>query len=289
MARFIPEARPKDFNNSYGERRVYEALRTLDDRHTVFYSLRWVGVGRRALGEADFVIAHPDRGILTVEVKSGGVSYGGGTWTQTNTATGHTKEIDPFGQARRSSFELHDRIEEANLGFRVPAPGFHCVWFPSVDLSRAPLPPEAAPETVLDEGALANPSDALDRCFSYWERKKGVTRLDQGQFGRIIDVLCPHFDAAPSLRARMREAEESYVRLTRQQSALLDFLEEQGTAVIHGPAGTGKTVLAVEKAKRLATQGRRVLFLCFNRYLRDALRTRAAVPGVTYHNAHSLA
>ena len=37
MARFVPDVKPDDFNNSYGERKVYEALRTLDDRHTVFF------------------------------------------------------------------------------------------------------------------------------------------------------------------------------------------------------------------------------------------------------------
>ena len=33
---------------------------------------------------------------------------------------------------------------------------------------------------------------------------------------------------------------------------------------ISGGAGTGKTSLAIEKAKRLAKSGRSVLFLCFN-------------------------
>lgn len=289
MARFIPSAKPEDFNGSYGERRVYEALRSLDDRYVVFYSLSWVGIGERTLGEADFVVAHPDRGILSVEVKSGSIAYRDGTWLQTNTATGYTKEIDPLGQARRSSFELHDRIYHANLGFRIPKSGFHCAWFPSVSMSGSPLPPEAAPEIVLDERSLANPTSALDACFSYWEEKKGVVALDRRQFSRVIDVLCPHFNAVPRLRTQMDEAEESYIRLTHQQAALLDFLEEQDTAVIHGLAGTGKTVLAVEKAKRLASQGSKVLFLCFNRYLRDTLRANDAIPGVTFHNAHSLA
>lgn len=289
MARFIPAVKSDDFNNSYGERQVYEALRTLDDRHVVFYSLSWVGTHRRTLGEADFVVAHPERGILVIEVKSGAIAYGDGMWTQTNTATGYTKEIDPLGQARRSSYELHDRVHDARLGFRIPEAVFYCAWFPSVDMSGAPLPPEAAHEIVLDELALANPVAALDKCFSYWEEKRGVTALDRWQFSKVVDVLCPHFNVVPRLRTQMDEAEQSYIRLTRQQVALLDFLEEQGTAVIHGLAGTGKTVLAVEKAKRTASQGKSVLFLCYNRYLRDSLRASEAIPGVTFHNAHSLA
>lgn len=289
MARFVPDVKPEDFNNSYGEKKVYEALRTLDDHHTVFYSLSWVGSGgHRTVGEADFVVAHPKKGVLVIEVKSGGIAYRDGTWIQTNTATGYEKHIDPFAQARKSQFELLDRLRDASLGFRLPMMCY-CVWFPTVEMPSSVLPPEAAPEITLDRRSLEDPGAALDACFGYWEAKYGPTNLDRYQFQRVVDVLCPHFNIIPKLKVRAEEAEESYIRLTLQQVSLLDFLEEQRTAVIHGLAGTGKTVLAVEKARRLAAQGRQVLFLCYNSLLRDALKDANNVPGVTFHNAHSLA
>lgn len=289
MAKFIPSVTPEDFNNSYGEKQVYEALRTLDDRHTVFYSLSWVSSSdRRTIGEADFVVAHPDRGIIVIEVKAGAISYKEGNWVQTNRATGESKTIRPFAQARKSQFELLERLEGANLGFRLPMLCY-CVWFPSVTMARASLPPEALPEITLDEKSLLDPAAALDACYSYWEGNYNGHSLSNSEFSRIIEVLCPHFNVAPKLRTQIAEAEESYIRLTRQQAALLDFLEEQRTAVIHGLAGTGKTVLAVEKAKRLSAQGQRVLFLCFNSLLRDTLKQGCNIPGVTFHNAHSLA
>ena len=289
MAKFIPSIRPEEFNNSYGEKQVYEALRTLDDRHTVFYSLSWVSPSdRRTIGEADFVVAHPEKGIVVIEVKAGGIAYKEGSWIQTNRATGESKTIRPFAQARKSQFELLERLEGANLGFRLPMLCY-CVWFPSVTMAKASLPPEALPEITLDEESLSDPYSALDTCFSYWEGNYSGHPLSNYEFSRVIEVLCPHFNVAPRLRTQIAEAEESYIRLTRQQAALLDFLEEQRTAVIHGLAGTGKTVLAVEKAKRLAAQRQQVLFLCFNSFLRDALRRGCSIPGVTFHNAHSLA
>lgn len=36
--------------------------------------------------------------------------------------------------------------------------------------------------------------------------------------------------------------------MTREQNRLLDYLDEQQIAAIHGVAGTGKTIMAIEKA-----------------------------------------
>lgn len=294
MAVFIPDLKPEDFNNSYGEMKVYEALRSLNDHYVVFYSLSWVGLEdskkpKDAIGEADFVICHPSKGILVIEVKSGEIGYKDGYWIQTNTRTRVSKRIDPLVQARKSQFEIMDRLNRAELDFRLPMLCY-CAWFPSVDIpTGTPLPPEASPEIILDETGLDNPEKAIDECFEYWEKKYRVFKLNDSQFQKVIDVLCPHFHVVPKLKTQMEEMEMSYIQLTRQQTALLDFLEEQRTAVIHGLAGTGKTVLAVEKARRLASQKESVLFLCYNSYLRDMLRENNPIPNVTFHNAHSLA
>ena len=120
MAKFIPSVKPEDFNNSYGEKAVYEALRTLNDQYTVFYSLSWVGINeKRTIGEADFVIVHPDKGVLVIEVKSGEIEYKNGEWIQTNTKSGQSKRIEPYVQARKSQFELLDRLNKNIQEFRL--------------------------------------------------------------------------------------------------------------------------------------------------------------------------
>ena len=45
MATFIPDVKPDDFNNSPGEKEVYEALKLLGKEYTVFYSLSWISIG----------------------------------------------------------------------------------------------------------------------------------------------------------------------------------------------------------------------------------------------------
>lgn len=290
MARFIPSVKPDTFNNSYGEKKVYEALRTLNDQYTVFYSLRWVGIGaNRTLGEADFVILHPDYGILVIEVKSGEIEYRDGLWIQTNTKTRSATVIQPFHQAMKSQFEILERLEHDLQEEPRPMLGY-AVWFTSMDGNRlGRLPPEAAPEITLDKASLDTPEAAISAAFAYWGKKFRIFSLGDAEYQKVIDVLCPHFHAIPSLKSRMEEAGQSYIQMTRQQMMLLDFLDEQRTAAIHGPAGTGKTVLAVEKAKRLAAQGHRVLFLCYNSFLRNFLMKNNAIPNVDIHNAHSLA
>ena len=54
-------------------------------------------------GEADFVVFHPSKGVLSIEVKAGDIGYRGGNWIQTNRHTGEEKVIDSLGQAAESS------------------------------------------------------------------------------------------------------------------------------------------------------------------------------------------
>ena len=290
MAIFIPSIKPEDFNNSFGEMKVYEALRTLNDQFIVFYSLSWVGINeKRTIGEADFVIAHPAKGIFVIEVKSGEIEYRNGDWIQTNTKSGQSKRIEPYVQARKSQFELLDRLNDGIQDFRIPMMCYG-VWFPSIDISeKATLPPESPKEITLDRQSLDNAEKAIDGAFDYWASKYRQVNLNSSQFQRVISLLCPHFHVVPKLKTKIEEMEETYIQLTKQQASLLDFLEEQQTAVVHGLAGTGKTVLGVEKAKRLAAQNQQVLFLCYNSFLRDALKKNNNIPNVTFHNAHSLA
>ena len=77
MARMVPF--PMLPTDSAAERRLYEGfLEQLEDAYVVFHSVDWVLGGRRGTpeqGEADFVIAHPEDGLLVLEVKGGDVRY----------------------------------------------------------------------------------------------------------------------------------------------------------------------------------------------------------------------
>jgi hypothetical protein len=82
--------------------------------------------------------------------------------------------------------------------------------------------------------------------------------------------------------------------LTQAQFAVLDALQLQPQAAIFGCAGSGKTMLAMEKTQRLANEGFTVLFTCYNKTLRsgcacDSSRIRIQPTSVLPLHYHALA
>lgn len=229
---------------------------------------------------------------MSVEVKSGGIAYREGNWIQINRFSGNEKVIDPLGQAAESQHHIINLLRQ-RLPNLSPSPIVgRAVWFTSVVLDRKlPLPPSASFSVLLDEGDLDKPEDGLKKVFSFWKENlnAGKTDLSASQFAQGIDALMPTFRIAPAISSVIRENREQYVRMTNQQAAILDFLGEQPIAAIHGPAGTGKTLLAVEKARQLASMGHKTLYLCFNEFLLESLRK--AYPheqNITFHNVRTL-
>lgn len=291
MSSFYPSI-TSSFHASEGEKLVYKALQKLNSDYSVIHSYRWLGDESQRLseGEADFLIIHPAKGILSVEVKAGGVAFRNGNWMQINRNTGAEKIMDPFGQAAESQYRVRLLLRN---GFRgaIPLIG-RAVWFTSVCVDKnVKLPPEAVREIILDQDSLTEPEKALDAAFDYWQRNLRFVPapLTGGQYKELLHVLLPSFQIAETISSSARENQTSYVQLTHQQFAVLDFLREQKIAAIHGPAGTGKSLLAIEKARMLAQSRQKVLLLCFNEFLLKHLRTQELNSLITVHNVRSLA
>lgn len=280
MAQMIPQEIEED-NNSFGERQVFEALKKLPAEYTVFHSVRWNNRNEKntiVYGESDFTIFHPRKGLIVTEVKSGGIECVDNTWSYIRTDNGERHSMkNPLKQADRSKYRFIDMLENLLHETEYTGRPQYCmvesaVWFPSVSKRDVigTLPMEFHPEIVLLESALDAPQKYIDGIFDFYEGWKH-TRLDDTPKETIIDAFSPLYRVMPSLRSKRLEQEDAFIRLTNEQNSLLDYLEEQRVAAIQGAAGTGKTMLAIEKARRLAPSGK-VLFLCFNQFLRIYLQ-----------------
>lgn len=285
MARMIPHIAYN--TGSEGEDTIFKNLQTqLSDEYVVLHSLRWIGSDRkRSQGEADFAIFHPNKGVIALEVKAGLIDLDENrTWWQTNRNTGIPKAIvDPEKQADESKFKFISVLE--GLGCMV----CHSVWFPSVSFNPKNLPPNYHPDMLLDEGDLNTISDSIDKVFAYWSKQLSrTTALSDYQSKEVVRRLAPEMHLVPSLKVDYDSRENQFIQLTNDQAKILDFLQLQNKAAIAGSAGTGKTVIALEKARQMALDGRKVLFLCYNRLLSDYLKENYSHEGVSFATFDSL-
>ncbi len=263
---------------SNAERRLYAAFRdSLDDTWMVFHSVAWQGLDRDGLhrdGEADFVIAHPSQGILVLEVKGGGVQWGPDhkQW-QTVAASGEVYSIkNPFMQAVDSKYPLRRQIKAmtGNDSFTLG----HAVAFPDILVSEPSLGPDKPRAIILDATDMVNVKAALDRALGYWRGQVSSrsTPVDTAVMEALVTLLGRTWELRPALWGELIQERDDFIRLTQQQYTILNTLSRQRRAAICGCAGSGKTLLAVEKASRLAREGFQVLLTCFNRALAADLR-----------------
>jgi hypothetical protein len=256
---------------SAAEQVVWRALQQqLPDESVLFHGLRFSD--RRHDREADIVAAVPGVGIAVLEVKGGQITLEAGSWVQVG--RGIVRPVDPIGQARTCKYLLRDYLNR-HPGWGHGNPRIvHLVAFPFTvvppDFSAPDCPRwmVAGHDDLDDLGARV--VDALTRAEDQPlpPTKEQVEDLIGCLAGRMI----PHHD----LVAEIREREAANDLLTTRQGHVLDLIQHLNRVEVLGGAGTGKTWLAVEKARRLAAAGQRVGLICYSRGLADYLRHRTS-------------
>lgn len=294
MAILIPEA-PKKCPN--GERLVYERIgRELPAGWVALHSLGLPNHETKIWGEADIVILST-AGIFAIEVKGGKVSCTDGVWTFGGPDfQSYSKKEDPWTQAKSAMMAVREQLQAASPEFRNTLFGYGVVMpFTPFTVPGA----EFLPEVLLDKRHFRQPfGHYVSHLERYWraigERKHG--RTYQGLTPELIrkarQILRPDLDTALSIGGWLTGVESQLLQLTNAQIRISRRMAANSRTVVRGAAGTGKSVLALDRALYHAGHGSRVLFLCFNKLLATHVRASIAndpkADGIEIQHAHAL-
>lgn len=255
-----------------GEVAVYRKLESAEAGWTVIHSLDLAPSNHNRRTELDFVILIPDVGILCVEVKSHReIGFDGDRWYPESI----TKS--PFRQVQDARFALRRRLVDRLASFsRVPV--VHCCIFPRADF---PVPSNLSvqPYEVMDRGRFEGcaTSDALcdalkSMALRIIDADPTITPLKAPltvqQVEDFVSFCFPIRTRRPENSAEIRYREEELEKLLcEQQRPVLRLTEHNSQVLVEGGAGTGKSLIGLEVARRKAAQGLRVGYLCFNRLI----------------------
>lgn len=280
MARIYPilTSLQLDELQSQAEADVYKCLRdNLSEKYIVIYSKSYIAKrkdGGYKDGEADFVVFSAKYGLLIIEVKGGGVKYDPKTGWSSIDRNGNVNEIkNPAVQAKGQKFAILSQLQSdqkwKSMNKRIPIG--HAVLFPDVDSVKALDLPECPNEIVGGKAVLSSIEKWLDSVYQHW---KGTDNIPLGDDGlqMVERILCHPIYVRPLFRDILESDDKKRIQLTYEQASVLRTLSRHKRAAIVGAAGTGKTILATEKARMLSAQGANVLMLCYNKALGVTLK-----------------
>jgi DNA polymerase III delta prime subunit len=284
---------------SHGEKEVFRRMR--DDPQSanwiVFHSLDIAHPAKRLAAEVDFVILIPTLGMLCLEVKATSeVRRKDGLWYYGSDSIG-----DPRGPFKQAAAAMHEVRRLISKG--APALSGIVVWsavlFPYLRFDRNS--PEWHPWQVVDRqgftGGLARACrQVLVNAHRYLQERESAgwyepagQRPTPAECAAVVGILRPEFELYQSVRARASERETELKHYTDEQFIALDAMQRNPRVLFEGPAGVGKTLLAMEGARRASAVGRRTLLLCFNRLLAGFLSTEMRHdPAVRVSTLHAL-
>ena len=290
MTTFIPPYMGEEIKSN-AEKKMYDVLQKLDMKNAyVLHSLGLPKHQSKIYGEIDFVVVC-DRGVACLEIKGGRVECRDGKWFfKDRYGVEREKPEGPFAQVTGNMFSLRDVLKKKfqnnkHMKNLLTACG---VVFPDIEFKS--VSQEIISEIVYDN-RTEEITGYMNRVFDYWEERqhRQPSRLSPGDIKDIVQFLRGDFMFVPTLSDRLNSVEKRLVRLTSEQAQLMQALALNKHLLIEGNAGTGKTLLAVDFAKKKAASGKKVLFLTYNKNLaNNVIRQVDTIENLKVINIHAL-
>ena len=268
--RCIPEE-PDFGDGQTAEKAVWETLKKcLPDDVVLAHSVH-VRDGR-AEHEIDFLVLWPGVGMAAIEVKGGRVTVDNGQWYQSDRSGKH-KIQSPVAQSQGSLHAFKNWIG-GQLGTPLTSRFAYMVCLPYTDVPRGWEMAGCPRALVLDQTDTVSPAGLIRQAI---EREGGgSSALAPAFMERIVMRLTGTLDTASGDPLDPRELEDAQDHLTQRQAVLLQATRSLPRIKFTGGAGSGKTWLAIEKARLLCKQGKRVGLFSYNKGLSQYLQDRVS-------------
>ena len=282
MTRMIPAKVAKSATKS--EREVFEIIRQAKGTDEI-QCLHSVGLARhlrKSYGEADFVVIGPP-GVFCLEVKGGQVKREEGIWTIGWPGSSYESTEGPFKQSQQTIYPLIKEIaDRLSPEFKRKTLVGWGVIFPDITFDQQD--PEWSLDVVCDVKSKSEFLKYIQHLSRYTRERELVSgrqypeSLTPDDCERVVQCFRRDFDLVPRLGELVRESHLELAELSEQQYRVLNYALDPSNPRVFcpGAAGSGKTMIALEAAKRLANENLSVLLLCFNRVLGEHLRLQIA-------------
>ncbi|MGB7328197.1 MAG: NERD domain-containing protein [Rubripirellula sp.] len=286
MAEMIPEFYDDD-TTPPGEKDVFGWLSSCPSDWVVMHSLDLQAWNRNRQTEIDFLVIIPETGILCVEVKShkSVEVTPQGLWKLNN----KPQDRSPLKQADDATKTFHRRLkgQYPNL---AGVPVFRLIVFPRAIFSL-PKSVEYHSWEIMNQSDCLKHVDAGEFCTKI--EQSLVRSIDQHKYAKPLanplparsikelkDFLRPTFKSVPSAKASQERRKAHISNLLREtQKPVVRLFRDNPRLIVDGPAGSGKTLIALELARRSAEQGLRTGLLCYNRLIGKHLASEVESDG----------
>jgi hypothetical protein len=277
MARMIPPY-VDGSNLNRGERKVFEVFKDQTPQDwIVLHSLNIPETETARPTEIDFLVLAPGLGIFCLEVKGGSITRKDGQWVITDDhGRTYEQDISPLMQARNCMYSLREVITKrlgsssryTRLIFSYGAIFPDCKF----DIRDA----ETDQWRVFDQRhkdssihdyikVLSGQSALLYHKYKWFDQKQAYPT--SSDISVLKNILKGDFEKIKIIGSKVDDIEQVIAKYTVEQYECLDGLEENPRCLFKGPAGTGKTMLAIEAAKRSFQSKNMTLLTCYNKLL----------------------
>lgn len=224
-------------------------------------------------GQSDFVILAPGHGLVVLEVKG----YGhvriddGGQWFTKAGNQSHWRPLNdrepPPEQATRNMHEIVKMLNTHLGTTHLPTRYAWIVVYPNGHLDIAPSTYD--PSTAVFRSQCGDLPSAIRHAIAVRGNNSLGANLDKALADRMAGILK---NQSFRVVATSEDDGQRIDELTRQQFAALQGIFRYPKVAVTGPAGSGKTVLALWRLTSLREEGKNAVYLCYNRPLADYLR-----------------